>query len=467
MMNMKKIKVLIDLNCNFIFANLYENDIINLIRGEVMNTTVNNALLEILTDEGKKDYINKFESIKNDFNNIYYLLEYLINDTDNNVIDAIKDYIVEYFELESKRNINKTLFQPLLEHHNELYDEIIKSFYSSYNLLDNSMELLKEIEENDEELFRSQIIEVINNLGIMKNITNVVSNFILNFCAIQFLCKKYNINVGIVKDLEFKMFILECVYIRNKITKLVFAYENKDYDDSNDKISLYDVNGLAKNSVKICINQKFPSAVEIMNKRVGNYDNMNLFVYCLSYYCALWDILINKSEYAESTDSNDFENTITIIFMDISSELNSKNKTNIDYYKRLTSLYEKAKEQYCLYRNNLISYDAITEIHKSFTKQVVNLERIEFAFYYVNVYREIHDTIFGSDNNLSTSSDEEFTCGDCGEIVDAEATECPYCGAEFVDETDKNKDEEFTCGDCGEIVDAEATECPYCGAEFI
>ena len=139
MMNMKKIKVLIDLNCNFIFANLYENDIINLIRGEVMNTTVNNALLEILTDEGKKDYINKFESIKNDFNNIYYLLEYLINDTDNNVIDAIKDYIVEYFELESKRNINKTLFQPLLEHHNELYDEIIKSFYSSYNLLDNSM----------------------------------------------------------------------------------------------------------------------------------------------------------------------------------------------------------------------------------------------------------------------------------------------------------------------------------------
>lgn len=63
---------------------------------------------------------------------------------------------------------------------------------------------------------------------------------------------------------------------------------------------------------------------------------------------------------------------------------------------------------------------------------------------------------------MSKKEKESFTCDNCGAEVEAEDTECPKCGLEFVE----SEDESFTCDNCGAEVAAEDTECPKCGLEF-
>ncbi|MCD6383770.1 MAG: Ig-like domain-containing protein [Thermoplasmata archaeon] len=50
---------------------------------------------------------------------------------------------------------------------------------------------------------------------------------------------------------------------------------------------------------------------------------------------------------------------------------------------------------------------------------------------------------------------EEFVCPECGEVVPADATVCPHCGAEFADKV--------RCPHCGALVPADVDICPKCG----
>ncbi|HDD59918.1 MAG TPA: hypothetical protein ENF69_03130 [Euryarchaeota archaeon] len=50
---------------------------------------------------------------------------------------------------------------------------------------------------------------------------------------------------------------------------------------------------------------------------------------------------------------------------------------------------------------------------------------------------------------------EEFVCPECGQVVPADATKCPHCGAVFEDQV--------RCAHCGALVPADADICPKCG----
>ena len=57
---------------------------------------------------------------------------------------------------------------------------------------------------------------------------------------------------------------------------------------------------------------------------------------------------------------------------------------------------------------------------------------------------------------------EQFVCPVCGSSVDADATSCPGCGAQFVE----GEDAEFECPVCKSSVAADADRCPSCGVQF-
>lgn len=66
-----------------------------------------------------------------------------------------------------------------------------------------------------------------------------------------------------------------------------------------------------------------------------------------------------------------------------------------------------------------------------------------------------------------------YLCPVCGVLLSDEASECPRCGAEFLeDDEEEEEDEEepsktHLCIECGSFVDEGATSCPNCGVEII
>ncbi|MGA1822005.1 MAG: Ig-like domain-containing protein [Thermoplasmatota archaeon] len=54
---------------------------------------------------------------------------------------------------------------------------------------------------------------------------------------------------------------------------------------------------------------------------------------------------------------------------------------------------------------------------------------------------------------------EEFECPECHNIVSADDTVCPNCGAEF-------EEEAYKCPKCSAMLDPEDEECPECGYDF-
>lgn len=78
------------------------------------------------------------------------------------------------------------------------------------------------------------------------------------------------------------------------------------------------------------------------------------------------------------------------------------------------------------------------------------------------------------------ADEEEVACPICGKPVGLDVASCPYCGAEFEEETvveevpEKAKaappvaheEETAECPVCGKMVSLTVTTCPHCGAEF-
>lgn len=59
-----------------------------------------------------------------------------------------------------------------------------------------------------------------------------------------------------------------------------------------------------------------------------------------------------------------------------------------------------------------------------------------------------------------------FYCSYCGSNVRKNAKKCPKRKLKFIEDNNYNE-ESFMRGDYGEAIDEDATECPYCGAEFL
>lgn len=75
-----------------------------------------------------------------------------------------------------------------------------------------------------------------------------------------------------------------------------------------------------------------------------------------------------------------------------------------------------------------------------------------------------------------TDSEEEpslYLCPVCGVLLADGATDCPRCGAEFLDDGEPDEDEEeeeprgILCMECGGLIEEGSSQCPHCGVQII
>ncbi|MEE9116681.1 MAG: tetratricopeptide repeat protein [Thermoplasmata archaeon] len=71
-------------------------------------------------------------------------------------------------------------------------------------------------------------------------------------------------------------------------------------------------------------------------------------------------------------------------------------------------------------------------------------------------------------------SEEEpslYLCPVCGVLLADGATDCPRCGAEFLDDGEPDEEEEepsgILCMECGGLIEEGRSQCPHCGVEII
>lgn len=358
-----------------------------------LNKEYNKAISELISEDAKKEYEYMFEYIKNDFNNIHYLLEYSIKNEDNDVTKELKNFLKTNFDIKNIKQVDEKTLDYLYNYYNNNYETVIKLFYGSYNLFDNCVEELKYIASNDAELDEG-IKKTFNCLDIFRDTVHQLTDFLIYFCAIRYICRNNTkINIGIIRDMNMKCFELEIIMIRDKIAFLLYAHENKSYDLEGKKVSIYDTKAFLRLVTKDCLNSKLIKAIEVMNNSFYSYDKSIFTIYFISYYFALWDTLLSESTY-----KCNFESDIYLEFLKISDILKELFGDEKDYVKLLNSFYLTAREQFASNDENLISDDVITKIYKTFVNRVANIEKVTFIFYFSNIYIEIKDFISGNNN---------------------------------------------------------------------
>lgn len=163
---------------------------------------------------------------------------------------------------------------------------------------------------------------------------------------------------------------------------------------------------------------------------------------------------------------NDIENeTIYIDFINVDTQLESNlYKEKIEAAQEIISLlefieYNNTKSEQ---HKSELSDDEFETLKKY--KELLDMEIItkkEFE----DKKKEILNG-YVNDND----SEELYTCDNCGADVKEEDTECPKCGASFIEDanTEENDSEKlYTCDNCGTAVKEEDTECPKCGGSFV
>lgn len=367
-----------------------------------MNKDINKCIINILSEDGLKLYNEAMKHIIWDYQNIHYLLLYLDDMEDKSVIEAIKNYVIKTYQKDINEKLDVELLKALTDYHISNFDRKVLDFYDSYNDFENS---IREILLSNDKDLEEAVRQMLNQLLLLQTTVFKTSDFILNFCAIQYIgrtreyisstntikksyvfLKENEINFVPGKHLNTYFIIEEFTNLFLKLDCLVSAYTNKDSNES-EKFSLYDNNELAKKVIKDVLNNKIIKAVDIMNKICYKYDVYNLSVYFITYYTALYAKMLESSKY-----NGNFDKYILLIFKDVAEEFKTNHQKEIDYYSELINNYTIAKKIFSS-DIKLYSEEVIKRLHSNFISCVSNIDRETFCFWYVAIINEIRDSL--------------------------------------------------------------------------
>ncbi len=181
-------------------------------------------------------------------------------------------------------------------------------------------------------------------------------------------------------------------------------YEQKDEDLENDAIDL--IVDFFRRENNIPFNMNFMEATKRTEIIENAIENANIFKHV---------ILETIGSVKKSIDElSDYDKVVYVFGSDIERK----------YFKTLYGLIKSFSEKAFKYVAfvNFAFYEAFSYTDKGLMEQVGSL--LDDYFKICNKILDVIDATYENDN-------DEFTCGDCGKLVDEDDTECPHCGAKF------------------------------------
>ena len=355
-----------------------------------MNKDFNNALLKCLSDDGVNLYHQLMDSIQDDGSNIRFLLLYAVTGEDHNVVPAIKDYIIQTCKIKNADKANLDNMKTLLEIHSKYYEELLKNFYTLYSGFEISIITLKYCNDEDFETSMQLMFQSLENLSTS---VTYISDFMLNYCAIRYIYNKYDsleANEYISKNKLPRIGMFDNIIITSefkiifeKLTSIILAYHNQS-DDGSKEISMYDTFGLAKQAIQDAMNKRTVEIANFMDKRGMSYHTLNLFIWCISCYSAIWSTLLEQKKYKVS-----FDEIIPIMFREVAHELSQGDGPDDKIYYKLKDIYFKEKEQLKKTEKEITSKETFDEMYHMFRKDVGYIEDVNLYYFYKNTIEEI------------------------------------------------------------------------------
>lgn len=355
-----------------------------------MNKDFNNALLKCLSDDGVNLYHQLMDSIQDDGSNIRFLLLYAVTGEDHNVVPAIKDYIIQTCKIKNADKANLDNMKTLLEIHSKYYEELLKNFYTLYSGFEISIITLKYCNNEDFETSMQLMFQSLENLSTS---VTYISDFMLNYCAIRYIYNKYDsleANEYISKNKLPRIGMFDNIIITSefkiifeKLTSIILAYHNQS-DDGSKEISMYDTFGLAKQAIQDAMNKRTVEIANFMDKRGMSYHTLNLFIWCISCYSAIWSTLLEHKKYKVS-----FDEIIPIMFREVAHELSQGDGPDDKIYYKLKDIYFKEKEQLKKTKKEITSKETFDEMYHMFRKDVGYIEDVNLYYFYKNTIEEI------------------------------------------------------------------------------
>lgn len=367
-----------------------------------MDKDFNNFLLECLNDDGKNLYHQLMESIEDDSNNIRFLLLYAVDEEDHNVVPAIKDYIIQTCKIKDADKANLDDMKTLLEIHSKYYEQLLKNFYTIYSGFETSIITIQYCMDED---FNSSLQLMFTSLENLSKSVNYISDFMLNYCAIRYIYNKYgslDADEYISKNKLPKIGMLDNIIITSefkiifeKLISMRLAYHNQDDDDNSKEISMYDTFGLAKLSIEDAMNKRAVEIANFMDEREISYNTLNLFIWCISCYSAIWSSLLEQTKYKVNFDEiipmMFLETSLNLIQEDVPKDIIYDKLKDISY--KLKDIYFKEKEQLKKTKKEITSKENFDKAYHMFKKDVGYIEDINLYNFYKNTIKEIKEFI--------------------------------------------------------------------------
>lgn len=359
-----------------------------------MNNEENKIFYEMLSVQGKEAYDNYIKGIKRDFSNMSYLLKYLTNYEDNNVIDAIINYLKDNYDVDmNNEKINFEFLPNLIREHTNNYNNNLVDFHELINFGDSCIENAVIFDDED------AIDRFIDNLKELRFVVNEFSNFILNYCAIIFIVretspeklqkinKKYEIDYKYQHFNEILSVNSEFTIAFQKLKRFILQCYCEEYNEEI-KVSLYDAKMLTELIVPDVLN-KFSKELAIwIGNCGGKYDLYNFVINSICFYCVIWSVAMNKSEYGISMDYYIKEFYVHLIepLKDLVKD-NSKN-----YYSDLVNGFDNWKKQIDL-NEELFSEKNLKSLHKYLENTICKFDYKTFKCFYAETLSEINKLI--------------------------------------------------------------------------
>lgn len=361
-----------------------------------MNKEINKILLKLLSKSGIELYNKRVEDIRWDTQNIKYLIDFITSNKDSDVSLGIIQFIKEKYGIESE-NIDDKLLPKLIKFHDDNFDEELRTTHEAINITETFAENVCLYQGTNREL--DFINAFFDKLGEMVVRVNTFSDFVMNFCAIQYIrrnmdirdfdkvIKKYKIDIKFYNVINMSIINIEFLNILQKLARFIYAYDGKDYEEKIE-LSLYDAKVAAERFVSYGMNNVAKDLLTWLNNSCCEYDSYKFMINTIAMYSAIWDSALLNSKYQVSLDYyiKDFYfylvSPIGEIFKDEANNINSD----------LIKSYELCRKS--IDDNEIIASTMnIKKMYNFFKNNVCEWNFDTFKVWYIKTVSEINDLI--------------------------------------------------------------------------